>query len=531
MHRWFRRRTFLVVAPVASAVALLGFVGTAHTTASSSSTRLFSFSRPTPATTGRLTLRQAWDVALQAARVWSTQATIVQLQSIDGHGTAPPAPAQDDGSSSGWQAVLIAADKPDSELRVTIAGGAAVQAFTEPRRPSARDAIPRPTIDSPGALRLALATRPMLAPALDKGRGYGFVAQAGRSGKAILTVLGSYDGVPARVDLDGSSGQLIQASRYTWTAGGALYSADAGQTWHASNLVGGQVTGVAPVPGQAGRAFAVKPALDGVEIWESTDGGQLWAIRSRLPSTAGTWAYGLTAATLPPLQQFVLIVGTPNGLWISTDAGVSWQRNKSFPSGPPQWMSTSQGVDGETVLVTISAGQNAGLYASSNLGSWQKILDGVYRLSQTSGRRASVALADSRSTRAYLIVGRVAHPVQLSIPALRAAGQFAAAGVAVAEDPFALAVSKDGGLSWSTVLARPLTSLAASPNLAQDGVVVVAGPAQGIFRSGDAGRTWQHVLMSPKTVLPGSGWITQLSFVSPQHVIAVEGGIESWQSF
>lgn len=529
MHRWFKPRTFLFIAPAVAAVAILGLVGAARTAASSASPVLFS--RPTPATEQRLTLLQAWDSALQAARAWSTQAAVAQLQSVAGSDAAASGAAENDGRSPGWQAVLIAADRPNSELRLMIAGGVPVQALTEPRRPSSRAPAPLPAIDSPQALRLARAARPLLAPALEKGHGYRFLIEAGGDGKTIVKVLGSYHGAPAQVDLDGSSGRLVQASVYAWTGGGILHSSDAGLTWHARDLAGGQVTGVALMPGQPGRAFAVKPALDGVEVWESTNGGQTWRTQGMLPVAAGAWAYGLTAASLSSFQHPVLVAGTPSGLWISTDEGLSWQRNRNFPSGPPQWLSASRGADGGTVLVTISAGSNAGLYATSDLTGWEKVLDGVYRLSPTSDGRGTIALADSQSAQAYLIVGRAVHPVRLSIPALRAAGEFSSGRVAVAEDAAAVVVSKDGGSTWSTVLASPLTSLAVSPSLAQDGVIIAAGPEQGIFRSGDMGQTWQHVLASPKTVTPGSGWITQLCFLSSKDVIAVEGGTGSWQSF
>jgi len=112
---------------------------------------------------------------------------------------------------------------------------------------------------------------------------------------------------------------------------GILKSTDAGQTWTqiATNLSGG------PCGGQWVGAVAVHPAngqivLAGVEgcyfgspaIYRSTDGGQTWSAVLTPPS--GNWMPVTTIVFDPTNGNLAYAATYNNGLYKSTDAGVTW---------------------------------------------------------------------------------------------------------------------------------------------------------------------------------------------------------------
>lgn len=520
---YLRRRKLLLAVPIAVAggAAYLAFPPVSHGSDTVQSHPLFEY--PTPAIARAVTMNEAWRIAAQAASSWSPRSQIAQIESIEGAG-----PGGDDGTTGAkvaWRAALIAPDKPGSELIVTVVNGMAVSGVVVRANGDLRAIAAVPVLDSSGALQLARAAQPELSPASDKRSGYAFATRVASDGRPVVTVLGSYRGLPASVEFDARSGQLIGSSARVWARGGVLYSGDGGATWRASNLVDGQVVAVSPVPGQAGRAFALKPTIGDVELWETVNGGQFWLSRGTMPLAAGTWAYGLTIVTSKALT---LIAGAPSGLWVSANGG-SWTRPASFPSGPPQWLSTFQTPGVQTAVVTVSAGQHQGVYASEDLASWRKVLTGVYRLSSTTGNRAVIALADSGSPTAYLVADGAPAPLSLTVPnALRAGGSFAKGGTAVIASPQAVLISVDGGSTWKIALQIGSTDLAVSPDVDRDGVILVAGLRNGIFRSADRGQHWQHVLEHPEAIISGSGLITSMTFLSLTDVVAVNGGVGQW---
>lgn len=490
---WLR---WLVGCTLVLAVAVIGVTLSPYRVSATKTTKVpqpqVLVNRAEPAVAQGLPLKEAWRLALQQGQAWNPRAAITEIRSLSPNDQqAVSAREGADGMRSSWEAVVVTSDKTDSQMSVRVVNGAVVYAAIEPRRGSAPPILNLPHLDSTDAIRLALASHPDFAPVAEKGNGFGYVAHTSQDGKVVVSVVGSYRESPARVDFDGTSGNVMSASVYTYASGGILASADGGETWQNSDIPEGNVNGIAAVSGQDGVAYAVLPLVEAVGVWKTTDGGRKWGGVGQLPTTV-TWAYGITTATLPG-GGFHIVVGTPDGLWVSTD-GTAWTRNTSLPAGPPQWLSNMRTSSGQGILVTISAGPNSGVYATSDLVTWQKVVDGAFRLSPTLDGEVAALAGGADSTVGYVILDGKARPLTLSGPGLRAAGEFHAGGLAVSEGPGDVYVSRDGGRTWTPTLRDSLTSIAVS----RDGVIIAGGNRSGIFRSADGGQTWK------KTVDAGS---------------------------
>ena len=77
----------------------------------------------------------------------------------------------------------------------------------------------------------------------------------------------------------------------------------------------------------------------------------------------------------------------------------------------------------------------------------------------------------------------------------------------------------------------PVGSLAAAPDFPASHVVVAGGFRAGIYRSTDAGRTWEQVVTNPSVIVPGNNEIGAVEFLSPTAVIAVHGAPVTWEDF
>lgn len=141
---------------------------------------------------------------------------------------------------------------------VSLVDGSIVE---ETEQPPATDIIPLPggplPLDSPDALRRALAVKPDFTSA--NGKGFHFVLERSPEGLLVITVRGVRGRMPAIVSPDATTGEVLVARALTFRSGGILYSADAGRTWHASDLVGKMVTAITADPLMEDQAYAVIP--------------------------------------------------------------------------------------------------------------------------------------------------------------------------------------------------------------------------------------------------------------------------------
>jgi photosystem II stability/assembly factor-like uncharacterized protein len=488
--------------------------------------------RPMPASGSSLTLRRAWQSALQQGRLWSANAAIVSLSSRDQQAAGVSTEAANAGAKGAravWEAVLVAPDKPSLQLLVRVANGVTVQSVADPRTLDLPPIARAPVLDSSDVATAAQAAQPALAPGSGKSRGYSFTLSTAQDGQVVLAVIGSIRGMPARADFDAVTGKKIDTSVFAFvkSLGGVMYSTDAGQSWQASNLTGGQIQQIAAVPGQSDAAYAVQLTQQGPQIAKTIDGGRSWSQVGSLPANTGAWATDLTVVPQASGHSAVA-VGAPSGLWLSTDGGTSWAHDASLPMGTVQWLAAA----GKTLLASLASINSPapGVYAATDLGHWQRLLPATYRLSTLTDGQTAIALNDSGNTAAYIIKGTATAPLTLSIPALRVAGTTVPGQSLLADSAREIALSLDGGRTWATTLRTNSTSVAVGSASSGASIALVGGYRTGIFRSSNHGRAWQQVVRAASSILPGSDEITSLTFVTPNHVVAVQGGIQQWQS-
>lgn len=473
-----------------------------------------------------LTLLEAWEVVEAHGAAWDAQAAVASLRSVDAPGDGQA--SGQDGRRRAWAAVLIS---PEASLWLGLVDGKIVDEVVQPLSPGSAP-LSRPGIDSPQALTLARAARPQLvASGSVKSLGFHFGLEAPASGRAALSVLGAVDLRPARLQLDPLDGTLLSAQVYTYAPlGGVLVSSDAGQTWQASTLQGRMVTALASDPLQESRAYAVTAGQEFISIYQTEDGGTTWQRLTDLPPQAGDWPYDLLALR-DRTDVLTLLVGTWNGLWASS-AGGEWARAEGLPQGPAQWLASIRSGDESRSFVSVSTGKGRGLYRADDLAHWTRISENVYRLSASFDRQSVLAASETRPGEGLRLGLYDETPVPLPGVVLQAAGDFQGAAPVLFHSPDSgSGASSRLGLAAQWTLSAPVASLAASPDFPADRLALAGGFRSGIFHTTDGGEHWERVLDDPSSVLPGSGEIYDILFLSPAAVIAVNGGQITWQDF
>jgi photosystem II stability/assembly factor-like uncharacterized protein len=148
---------------------------------------------------------------------------------------------------------------------------------------------------------------------------------------------------------------------YAATSGGLLESGDEGATWRLRPV--GPLTSL---PVQSVRVSSNGEKIRVVSLRGlvfSEDGGVSWAWHD-LPLTSG----GAVTLDAQPGDENTLIATAHNGLYISRDAGNTWQQAASgLPSTPVQAFAATGGV----YIASMSTG---GLYVSSDSGrTWDRV--------------------------------------------------------------------------------------------------------------------------------------------------------------
>lgn len=483
-----------------------------------------------------LTLLEAWAVVRAEATAWSDDSDLIMLASTDSPASRDTASGLD-GRKRNWLAVAQAPMGSHMQLWMAVADGVVVNGV-EQLGVSADGTLQRPEIDSPFAVNIAMQSVADFGPDKGKLTGVNFALLAGNgSASPYIRVLGSAAGFPAFVDIDGVTGQIIETQRQGYPhEGGVLYSPDGGLTWRSSTLSGLMVTSISAHPRQKEAAFATAATTAGVVIYRTNDSGETWVEQGTLPKAAGTWAYSIKAARLR--QNVALLVGTPQGLWISWDEGVTWEQDSNIPPGPVwQIASSSNGEQGRVFISVVPNPEGAELYSSNDLITWAREGVGVFRLSESADGASVVAIEESSPGTALIFPGQGRDVLDLSFRAsddaatgslLRVAGSFTAHSPWIGQDAASTRFSEDGA-SWRTTFEAPMASVAAAPDFDVSGIALAGGFRSGIFRTSNHGRTWTTVLDDPASVVPGSGVVTSVAFLSPTRALAIHGGNLEWQ--
>jgi photosystem II stability/assembly factor-like uncharacterized protein len=253
---------------------------------------------------------------------------------------------------------------------------------------------------------------------------------------------------------------------------------------------GGRVSAVAGDPTDQNIYYAGMP---GGGVWKTNDAGQTWKPIFDAARIASIGAVAVAAS-----NPQILYVGTGeqsggNGVWKSTDAGATWT---NIGLGDTHGVGAIVVDPGNPDIVLVASvgdrtsGPERGVFKSIDGGrTWTKTL------ARDGAGSSSLAIDPASPTIVY---------APLSTPA---GGRSSGPAPATAGGP-TLFRSTDEGTTWAPVGAKGLPSV----SIGRIGVAV-AGRTQGrrlfaifrdgLYRSDDAGETWQHANTDPRIVAGG----------------------------
>jgi photosystem II stability/assembly factor-like uncharacterized protein len=490
-----------------------------------------SLSERTPAATptaselqGPTTLAEAWELLHACAQRWQPGAQVGFLCSVDDAQDASSSGL--DGRRRAWDAVLTGPTSSEARLSVKLVDGSIVEKGALPAEPGQPAPTGAVALDSPDALTAALEARPDFAPALPGGKGVHFCLELSDTGVAATTIRGSHGSQPAIVSVDATTGTVLAAQHQTLGLVGILYSSDRGQTWRGTEFPG--VPAVTADPLVENKAYAATTQEGVIAVYQTEDVGGTWRPLATLPPAAGDWPFAMEAvATTSPETQ--LLVGTWSGLWSSADGG-QWSLVPGLPEGPRQWLAAAQSETGYRLFVTVTAGEHPGLYARVDLANWEKVAGVAYRLSESFDHSTVLATNEQQADQALILSVDRQRSIEMAVPVLRAAGDFTGSAPALVYSP-ALGVGRGLSEAEGWTLFAAVGSMAAAPDFPTSQVVVAGGFRTGIYRTTDAGQTWQQVVANPSAIVPGNGEISSVEFLSATTVLAVNGGGLTWEDF
>jgi hypothetical protein len=472
-----------------------------------------------------LTLLEAWDAAMDYASQFEDSPRIATLGSADSYSDALSSPGMD-GKRRIWQVILTS---PNSEQWITIGDGKITDVIERPPT-GLRPFGDRPLLDSPEALAMSQELRAGFSPGVGEGWGYHFAIEIDQDTfQPVFKVIGSLDNKAAFISLNPANGDLLQAKAQSLAGGGILFSSDSGITWEPTSVNHTFVADLAIDPVQQMRAYAAVSKNGRIRLY-ATDRGKDWNEIGVLPEIAGDWPYCLSIVG-KDISSRRILVGEHSGLWESAD-GQSWKLVSGLPGGAAGQMASAHSGDRYRVFVSISQGDHKGLYASTDLSNWSKISDTPYRLSESYDSRQVIA-TDDRGLSTSMLLG-VDEQVSIDLPGgtIRAAGDFTKNFVVygVREGKVGtVSASRSQDVTWR--LGIDAGSLAAPPDF-PDSQILLAGVFRGgIYRSQDGGQNWKEVLTDPNNIVMGSNEIGPIKFLSPQNVVAVNGGYLTWVDF
>jgi photosystem II stability/assembly factor-like uncharacterized protein len=485
---------------------------------------------PASSTPQPLTLQEAWDMISSQVQEWRPDAAIISLNSIDNVGDTHL--SGQDGHRRAWMAFAYSKSSSNN-LWLTTIDGVFVEKIEQSRDTGFQPAAVRPKLDSPDALLFAKTSKPAFEGSVEgKTKGFHFTYEYSQeSSSYIERISGEVNGNAAVIELDPSTNKLISARYQIFSGGGILFSSDAGKTWNASNLISNNqmVRTATGDPINENHGYAVIVQDGPLTIYETKDGGESWAFLSQLPAEAGNWAFNIHTIVISK-TDISIIVGTRAGLWSLTDISGKWSQISSLPTESIQWLGVIQSQASYRILTSVTTGEKPGLYSSHDLINWNLLATGTnYRLSESFDRKYILATNEEKPNSALLLDFDGQNNIVSPSGTLRAAGDFKNQASTIACADAGVGVLSQPVEKWDSTLV--CGSLATSPDFNSSKIAIVGGFRSGIFRSVDAGQTWQVILNDPSILVKGSNEIYEVLFLSPKDVIAINGGFLTWKDF
>jgi photosystem II stability/assembly factor-like uncharacterized protein len=260
-------------------------------------------------------------------------------------------------------------------------------------------------------------------------------------------------------DIFSSNGKTIHISR------------DAGMTWSepvTPSKMGRHWNSISFDGAWQGRGLALFP-IENPYSWLTLDGGKTWRtfrkpVSPQVKNHHG-WTFGQVDWSAEEPERFFCKEHDSNDYWFSGDGGATWSRLEGFGG----YFGMGIGADG-ALLFSTSEGKNPtipgdcehGIYRSEDDGrTWQCVFEGVFR----------------QKVRAHRIDRVLYWPAKEG-----------------------LAVSRDGGRSWSVMDGSPKDAVF-GPFFGETDQEMLLVSEEGLLRTGDHGVTWTRLLA--KTELPG----------------------------
>lgn len=295
--------------------------------------------------------------------------------------------------------------------------------------------------------------------------------------------------------------------------GHALDASAASLAWTAARGMfdGTPFVSVAASAAQPARVMAATTRA----VYESTDGGEHWQERFRLP--ANTTAATLAISTAP---DAAILLGTDQGLYGSFDGGAHWQR--IFRGIGEDERACFSVAFAPAQPATALLGTGGGLFISRDSGrTWQPA-------GPAPGARAILHIAPDPhdADRVFVATGR-----GVSVGRL-ASGQWQERLITMRAEEQAVEESDVDKTDGETDLLHHLSAVAADPDVPD---TIYAGSARGVARSRDAGATWEWLthsgLVSTLTgrLIPMHHSPLMLYAATDQGVARYDLGQERWE--
>lgn len=299
---------------------------------------------------------------------------------------------------------------------------------------------------------------------------------------------------------------------------GVWLSRDGGSTWNsispADDAELQPVVSVAFDPENVGTIYAGTPRLP----WKTTDGGANWDLIAEGMSTDSD----IIALRVDASRPSRVLIGACSGFWRSNNAGALWSKMSGIPFTSRRTYAFAQ--DSERPEL-IFAGTSRGLYRTEDGGAtWVNLCPNEIKSLAISGSVLYVATGD-RGLLKSSDKGATLQPINegftsRNLTRLAERGEHLYTSTNFEADSGGLFSSSDSGLHWERVTDPARLGYENVIAVARTAGAMLVATRAGLFRSTDAGATWNK-----SKELFGGGKLTSIAALDEAVLVASDTGI------